>query len=259
MIPTWTYVKAKGAIYVNLFLGSTVNVDKVAGTDVQMVQKTDYPWSGKVSITVNPKTSAQFSVFVRVPNRTTSELYKSTPEVSGLKSLSLNGKPLTPRLTNGYTVISRTWKNGDTIDLELPMAVQRIKADEKIVADQGRTALRYGPLIYNIERADQPDIEKILGPSPLSAQWRADLLQGVVAIKGSWSDGSSLLAIPHYARNNRESQAATADSAGAGDPAIDYSGGATTGTTTNAASAAPATPRPRRFGDSASMVWIKDQ
>jgi DUF1680 family protein len=42
MIPTWTYVKGKDGLYVNLFLGSTINVEKVAGTDVEMVQKTDY-------------------------------------------------------------------------------------------------------------------------------------------------------------------------------------------------------------------------
>ena len=69
MVPTWAYVKGKDSIYVNLFIGSTINVEKVAGTDVQMVQKTDYPWSGKVAVTVNPKRAARFSVYVRVPNR----------------------------------------------------------------------------------------------------------------------------------------------------------------------------------------------
>ena len=43
LIPTWTYVKSSDGIYVNLFIGSTINVEKVAGTDVEMVQKTDYP------------------------------------------------------------------------------------------------------------------------------------------------------------------------------------------------------------------------
>ncbi len=75
MLPTWTYVKGKDGLYVNLFIGSTIKVENVAGTDVEMVQKTDYPWSGKVSITVNPETAKRFTVYVRVPNRTTSELY----------------------------------------------------------------------------------------------------------------------------------------------------------------------------------------
>jgi len=51
MIPTWTYVKSADGIYINLYIGSTIKVEKVAGTDIEMVQKTDYPWSGNVSIT----------------------------------------------------------------------------------------------------------------------------------------------------------------------------------------------------------------
>ena len=91
MLPTWTYAKSADGIYVNLFVGSTINVGKVAGTEVEMVQKTDYPWSGIVAITVNPKEAKKFTVYVRVPNRTTSALYTPTPEVSGLKSLAVNG------------------------------------------------------------------------------------------------------------------------------------------------------------------------
>ena len=36
MMPTWTYVKSKDAIYVNLFAGSRINVGKVAGTSVEI-------------------------------------------------------------------------------------------------------------------------------------------------------------------------------------------------------------------------------
>ena len=42
-LPTWMYAKDQDGIYVNLFVGSTVKIDDVAGTDVEMVQDTDYP------------------------------------------------------------------------------------------------------------------------------------------------------------------------------------------------------------------------
>jgi uncharacterized protein len=203
MIPTWTYVKSSDGIYVNLFIGSTINVERVAGTDVEMVQKTDYPWSGNISITVNPKASKKFTVFVRVPDRTTSELYAPSPKVSGLTSLAVNGKSVTPKIKNGYAVITRQWKAGDQIDLVLPMEVQRVKPDEKIAADRGLVALRYGPLIYNVEHADQPRLNLALDAGPLTPEWRGDLLDGVMTIKGKWADGSPLLAIPNYARENR--------------------------------------------------------
>lgn len=203
MIPTWTYLKGEKGLYVNMFIGSRIVVENVVGTDVEMIQKTDYPWSGNVSVTVNPGKPRDFTLFVRVPNRTTSALYKPVPAVSGLKTLTVNGKKFNTRIYNGYAEIRRLWKYGDKVELEFPMEVQVLTADERIDADRGRVALRYGPLIYNVEKADQPDIEKYIGQGPLATEWRPDLLHGVMTIKGKWSDGTPLLAIPNYARNNR--------------------------------------------------------
>jgi len=203
MIPTWTYAKRDDGIYVNLFIGSTINVERVAGTDVTMVQKTAYPWSGNVAISVHPKQPKKFTIYVRVPDRTTSELYQPTPEINGLKSLVVNGKQISPKIKNGYVAITREWNSGDTIELVLPMEIQVVKADEHIAADRGRIALRYGPLIYNVENTDQPDLNLTPDVKSLKTEWRGDLLGGVMTIKGKWSDGSPLLAIPNYARENR--------------------------------------------------------
>lgn len=203
MIPTWTYVKADKGIYVNLFIGSTIKVERVAGTDVEMVQKTDYPWSGKVSLTVNPKKAKEFTIYVRVPDRTTSELYTPQPAVSGVKSLAVNGRAVSPKIENGYAAITRRWKAGDAIDLDLPMEIQIIKADDHIVADRDRVAFRYGPLIYNVERIDQPNLNQAPDLKSLATEWRGDLLGGVMVIKGKWSDGTPLLAVPNYVRENR--------------------------------------------------------
>ena len=81
MVPTWTYATAPDGIYVNMYIGSTVTLERAAGTEVEMVQETDYPWSGKIALTVNPKTAKSFALRLRIPNRTTSKLYKPTPEV----------------------------------------------------------------------------------------------------------------------------------------------------------------------------------
>jgi hypothetical protein len=113
-----------------------------------------------------------------------------------------------PKIEKGYAVITRAWKAGDKIDLVFPMKVQHVKASDKIVADQGRVALRYGPLVYNIEAVDQ-DIAQTLSPdSPLTAEWNGDLLGGVMVIKGTFANGATLMAIPNYARYNRMPAAA---------------------------------------------------
>ncbi len=203
MIPTWTYVKSDDGIYVNLFIGSTISVEKVAGTSVEMVQKTDYPWNGDVSITVNPAERKKFTVWVRVPDRKTSELYTSVPELNTISNLTVNGEAVAIELNRGYVPITREWNRGDIISFAIPMEVQQIIADERIEANRGRVALRYGPMIYNVEKADQSDIEQRIGDGPLTTQWRDDLFGGILTINGKWSDGSNLLAIPNYLRLNR--------------------------------------------------------
>ena len=203
MFPTWTYAKSADGVYVNMYVGSTILLENAAGTDVEMVQSTNYPWNGKVAITVNPKTAKKFSVYVRVPSRNHSALYTATPEVSGLTALAVNGAKVKPVIEKGYAVITRNWKAGDKIELELPMQVQRVRASEKIAADHDRVALRYGPLIYNIEKTDQDITQPVSPNTPLAAEWRGDLLGGVMAIQGKFADGSPLLAIPNFARMNR--------------------------------------------------------
>ncbi len=64
-------------------------------------------------------------------------------------------------------------------------------------------AMKYGPLIYNVETADNSNIERKLGDAPLKAEWRPDLLGGVMVISGKWEDGSPMLAVPNFARMNR--------------------------------------------------------
>ncbi|HVV06466.1 MAG TPA: beta-L-arabinofuranosidase domain-containing protein [Puia sp.] len=205
MMPTWTYVRDDDGLYVNMYVGSTMRVEKVAGTDLTMTQQTDYPWDGRITLTIDPEQPAEkpFTIYLRIPNRTTSALYTPAPEVKGYKSISVNGESLTPAIDKGYVAIRRIWKKGDKIVLDLPMAIQQVTADEKIEADRGRVALRYGPLLYNVETADHQDISQSIGISPLSLEWNGDLLHGIMVIKGTWSDGTPLLAIPNYTRLNR--------------------------------------------------------
>jgi DUF1680 family protein len=250
MLPTWTYVKGDDGIYVNLYIGSDATIESVAGTDVQMIQATDYPWSGKVVIMVKPKVAKRFSVYVRSPRRDISSLYAAEPSADGIKSLSVNGSKISPVIEKGYAVITRKWKAGDKIELELPMVVQRVKASDKVPADVNRVALRYGPLVYNIERVDQ-DTDKVLkSDSPLTTEWKSDLLDGVTVIKGTYADGNSVTAIPNYARKNR-------DASGSGSQGQFGGPGAAGGGEGAQASSGQSGRRRGRFLP--SIVWIKDQ
>ena len=212
MLPTWTYAKSADGVYVNLFVGSTITVENVGGVDVQMTQATNYPWDGRVAITVNPSARKTFSVRIRVPDRNVSGLYSSTPDANGLTSIAVNGSVVKPVTEKGYAVITRNWKAGDRIDFVVPMTVQRIRASEKIAADTNKVALRYGPLVYNIEKVDQDITQPLASDSKLTTEWRPDLLGGVVVIKGAFAGGEPLVAIPNFSRMNREIPQADASS-----------------------------------------------
>ncbi|HYH04341.1 MAG TPA: discoidin domain-containing protein, partial [Bacillota bacterium] len=183
-------------------------VDGVAGTNVQLVQTTNYPIDGNVAITVNPAQAKNFTLYIRVPNRDVSSLYTSSPAANGFSSITLNGSAINPTITNGYAAITRTWTAGDKISIVLPMQIQRVRAISNVTADRERVALRYGPLVYNIESADlgnNTSLDNFVLDSgaALSVQWNASLLGGVNVIKGTFNNGTVMNAIPNYARNNR--------------------------------------------------------
>jgi hypothetical protein len=122
------------------------------------------------------------------------------------------------------------------------MTVQRVYASEKIEANRGRVALRYGPLVYNLERVDQ-DLEGALPSSaPLKTEWRPDFLNGVTVITGKFANGAPLLAIPNYARYNRNP------------PAPPY---VPPPRPVPGQAAAPATPRPAPPPPE-SIVWMRE-
>lgn len=255
MLPTWMYSTSADAIHVNLFAGSRITVENFAGTSVELVQETDYPWHGRVAITVNPARRTAFSLRVRVPTRDVSALYRATPNADGVQSLTVNGRAVKPVMANGYASITRTWAPGDRVEFELPMRVQRVHASEQIEADRGRVALRYGPLVYNIEKVDG-DIEGALAPdAPLRAEWRGDLLGGVMTIAGTFANGASFTAIPHFARFNRQPPPAAPvvlDSAGRAAAAKE----AATAAAKAVASGQPF-PRPASATPS-SIVWMRE-
>jgi hypothetical protein len=100
-------------------------------------------------------------------------------------------------------MISKIWQAGDKVSFTIPMEIQQITAADTIEADRKKIALRYGPLIYTVEEADQQDIHKKIDSRALETQWRDDMFGGIMTLTGKWEDGSTLTAIPYYSRNNR--------------------------------------------------------
>ena len=145
-------------LWVNLYVGSKTNLN-IGKTVVPIEMKTNYPWDGKVSISFQPKTKTTFGLKLRIPGWLLGEaspggLYNFTKADTSKYTVLLNGKPIESTVEKGYISIQRQWKAGDTIQINLPMVVQRIESRKEVKANMQRVALQRGPLLYCVEAAD---------------------------------------------------------------------------------------------------------
>jgi len=79
------------------------------------------------------------------------------------------------------------WHSGDVIELNLPMPIRRVMAHDNVKDDIGRVALQRGPIVYCAEGVDNAGHVRNLvlaDNAVLEAEYRKDLLNGVVVIKG---------------------------------------------------------------------------
>ena len=167
------YSTAENAVAIHLYGGSTATVT-VAGCAVRIVQRSDYPWSGQVQVTVEPDAPVRFTLKLRIPGWAKGA------------AVTVDGQPCDVSPMNGYVDLDRTWNAGDRVELDLPMPVERIYANPLVQADVGRVCLRRGPLIYCVEQADHPETAVGLLRLPVECELRIkrreDLLGGIVTV-----------------------------------------------------------------------------
>ncbi len=220
-VPGYVYAKKEDQLYVNLFLANEAEIN-LQNHNVQIVQNTNYPWSGDIEIEINPEEAGTFELMVRVPGWARNEavpgdLYHFSQEIEEVPEFRVNGETIEPNMENGYAVISKEWKQGDKVSIDLPMPVRKVKANEKVEADRNRLALQRGPLVYALEGKDNNGhVDNLIidRNAEISVEEKTDLLKGVHVLKGPaksfWqtSNGrqareTTFTAIPYYAWNNR--------------------------------------------------------
>ena len=155
-VPSFAYATdGNGALYWNLFMEGEA---EIAG--VKLSCKTDYPWSGKAMLKIGGDKGLR-ALKVRIPGwakgcPVPSDLYVQTEPSRVMEvSVAVNGQAVNGVSgKDGYLTIERTWKDGDMVELDLPMPVKRIRAHEKVEADRGRLAVERGPIVYCAEGCD---------------------------------------------------------------------------------------------------------
>ena len=214
----YQYATQQNDIYVNLYIQGTCNLT-TASNKVTVEQTTEYPWDGKVSIKVTPETEKEFAIRLRIPGWVTdrpvaSDLYAYT-DAPKAYTISVNGSPASIMEGDGYATLQRTWKAGDVIEINWPMEVRRIKANDKVETNRGFLAMERGPIVYCLEGKDQPDNtvfnKYIPADTKVNSTYDANLLNGVVVLSGTAKEVDRqgnvkdvpFKAIPYATWNNR--------------------------------------------------------
>jgi DUF1680 family protein len=232
LLPTFAYAVREGGdeipseIVVALYVGSDARLDTPGGP-VRVIQRTDYPWTGTVRLTVEPDPSdrpRELVLALRIPGwargePVPSDLSRFDDPAGGLPTLRVGGKTLAladgtqalpgggeVTVADGFARIRRVWepRGSEMIELELPMPVRRVAAHPSVAANRGRRALQRGPLVYAVEGADHGgSIAGITLPAEpddrFLAHYHPDLLGGVVTLE----DDRGVTAIPYFAWANR--------------------------------------------------------
>jgi len=137
-------ISGKG-LWVHLYGGNHLSTRLKDGSALQLSQVTNYPWDGKVTLTMEETAGKAFTVFLRIPGW------------SRHATILVNGKPAGAAATPGqYAAVHRRWSKGDKITLQLPMPVTFMESNPLVEANRNQVAVKRGPIVYCLEAADLP-------------------------------------------------------------------------------------------------------
>jgi len=175
----WAYSLAENGIAVNLYGGNKLAATMLDGQEIQITQETQYPWEGKMIITIQKCKIEPFDILLRIP------------EWAVGTTVMVNGKDTGAEVKPGtFVKINRKWKKGDVVSLDMPMDIKLVEGHPLIEEVRNEAAIQRGPVVYCIESPDLPENTKISDVylpynSKLTPEYRPEFLGGVTAITGN--------------------------------------------------------------------------
>jgi hypothetical protein len=138
----WAYYAANcwmatpdNGLAAQLYVAGDVTAQVGDGTNVTISTETHYPFEEGITFTVQTPHAVTFPLYLRIPAWCTNA------------SISVNGKRMATKTTTGtYVPLNNTWKNGDKIQLTLPMQLQ-LRQWER---NKNSVSINYGPLTFSL-------------------------------------------------------------------------------------------------------------
>ena len=159
------YFRDRAGVYVNLYTPSTGRWTAADGARLALLQSGDYPSDGRVHLHLKASHDTRFPLRLRIPAWSRVD--------GGGPTLRVNGRPVPVETQSGFATIERTWKDGDRIDLDLPMSVRLVPINA------------HHPDVVALMRG--PQVLFALGQQPTLA--RSELLNVRRAHDGYWQAG----------------------------------------------------------------------
>jgi len=174
----YAYGKSDGAIWVNLYGGSTLATELSGGQKIKLTQETEYPWNGRIRLVINECGPTAFALKLRIPGWANDA------------SVRINDSPADDSPAPGsFFEVRRVWRPGDFVDLDLPMPVRLMEANPLVEEDLNQIAIQRGPVVYCLESPDLPHGTRLADVTiprniELTARYDRRLLGGVVVVEG---------------------------------------------------------------------------
>ena len=222
-LPGYVYAHTNDDLFINLYIGNEANINMDFG-EIAISQTTNYPWDGNVKINIGPETNSNFTISLRIPGwaqnkPVPSDLYHYMNELDEKTIIKINNEETKYNIINGYAKINRQWKKGDVIEINFPMPVRKVIANENVTEDIDKFSIERGPIVYCAEWVDNGGktrnllLDKNAG---FTYEFKENLIDGVNVLKGISKSLSlnksgnatiekeqNFMAIPYYAWAHR--------------------------------------------------------
>lgn len=166
------------SVWVHLYAAGDANIQLQSGARAKFSVETAYPFEGDVRFVL--QSDAEFALHLRIPAWCE---HAKIVVTSGAESVGEYSPP-----AGEYFEIVRAWKNGDCVELSLPMPPRAVKSHARVTENTARVAVMRGPLLYCAEQTDNENLalhDVFVGAKTLQTFGGAGVLRGISLLRGA--------------------------------------------------------------------------
>ena len=160
-VSNYMYSISEKGLYINMYGGNLLITELHDGTKLKLEQTTNYPWDGKIVITIKESTTKPVNIYLRIPGW-----------ARGYSLKIQNSFPKARDTENGYVIAGRKWNAGDKIELKFDMPATLIESNPLVEETKNQVTIKRGPIVYCLESTDllNQNVFDVVIPSSIKLQ-----------------------------------------------------------------------------------------